>query len=217
MGRVKKLHRREYLRYIIGVDLGQAQDPTAVAAAEVAGDELHLRHLERLPLGTPYPAVIERIGVIAGTLQDCDLVVDATGVGRPVIDQMREQGLDPVAVTITGGRAILFDGQTWRVPKRALVRPLVAALEAGRLKVAKSLPEAEALVRELQAFKRQISDRCPSSLSHPAESMSGCSPLAFAHLNDAGPATSPATTESASVPVRTASMSGTRCGPDVRV
>ncbi len=58
---------------------------------------------------------------------------------------------------------------------------------------------------------------CPCSLSHPAGSMCGCSPLAFAHLNDAGPATSPATMEFASVPVRTASMSGTRFGPDVRV
>ncbi len=84
-------------------------------------------------------------------------MVDATGVGRAVLDQMREQGLEPVAVTITGGRAILFDGQTWKVPKRALVRPLVAALEAGRLKVAKSLKEGEALVRELRAFRRQVS------------------------------------------------------------
>ncbi len=43
------------------------------------------------------------------------------------------------------------------VPKRALVRPLVAALEAGRLKVARGLPAGEALVRELRAFRRQVS------------------------------------------------------------
>ncbi len=46
------------------------------------------------------------------------------------------------------------------VPKRSLVRPLVAALEGGRLKVAKGLAEAEALVRELQAFRRQITATC---------------------------------------------------------
>ena len=38
------------------------------------------------------------------------LVVDATGVGRAVLGQMREQGLYPVAVTITGGSAIHFGG-----------------------------------------------------------------------------------------------------------
>ncbi len=74
-----------------------------------------------------------------------------------------------------------------------------------------------AMAMGLRSFDPSWERACPCSLSHPAESMSGCSPLAFAHLNDAGPATSPATTESASVPVRTASMSGTRCGPDVRV
>ena len=43
------------------------------------------------------------------------------------------------------------------MPKASLVRPLAAALEAGRLKVAKGLPLAEVLLRELSAFKRQIS------------------------------------------------------------
>ena len=42
-----------------------------------------------------------------------------------------------------------------------------------------------------------FADTCPCSLSHSAVSMSGCSPLAFAHFNGAGPSTSPATMESA--------------------
>ncbi len=47
----------------------------------------------------------------------------------------------------------------WRVPKKALLRPLVAAAEAGRLKVAKGLSEAETFQRELQAFQRRITAR----------------------------------------------------------
>src|SRR5215207_5139360 len=49
-----------------------------------------LRHLERLPLGTPYPAVVERVaqvmatGPLAGRAPM--LVVDHPGVGRPVSD-----------------------------------------------------------------------------------------------------------------------------------
>ncbi len=46
----------------------------------------------------------------------------------------------------------------WRVPKKALLRPLVAAMDVGRLKVAKGLPETEAFQREFLAFQRQITE-----------------------------------------------------------
>ena len=97
--------------------------------------DIHIRHLERVRLGTPYPKVIERITALVEKLPDASLVVDATGVGRAVLDYMTD--LEPVAVTITGGQYMSFDGDMWRVPKKALLRPLVAATEAGRLKVAK--------------------------------------------------------------------------------
>jgi len=93
--------------YFVGVDLGQARDFTAVAAlerAEVVGEwdpvtyayrkyaELRLRYLERMPLGTTYPRVAERVAKITLTAEmagRCSLVVDATGVGRPVVDLLR--------------------------------------------------------------------------------------------------------------------------------
>ncbi len=145
--------------FLLGLDLGKVQDPTAIVVAEVHKPDIHIRHLERVRLGTPYPKVIERITALVAKLPDASLVVDATGVGRPVIDQMRETGLEPVPVTITGGRFMSFDGDLWRVPKKALLRPLVAATEAGRLRVAKGLREAEAFQRELQAFQWRITAR----------------------------------------------------------
>ena len=39
-----------------------------------------------------------------------------------------------------------------RVPKRELLRPLVSALESGRLRIAKG-PHAEALLPEMRAFR----------------------------------------------------------------
>ena len=60
----------------MGVDLGQVHDPTAIAVlerAELTGAwdpvvfafrkevRLRLRYLERVALGTPYPAVVERV------------------------------------------------------------------------------------------------------------------------------------------------------------
>jgi hypothetical protein len=144
------------------VDLGQSQDPTAIAVAETGGDDLRVRHLERLPLGTPYPQVIERITALVEKLPGASLVVDATGVGRAVLDHMAD--LKPVAVTITGGRLTSYDGAMCRVPKMALLRPLVAAVETGRLKVAKGLRESEAFQRELAAFQRRITQHGNTAL-----------------------------------------------------
>ena len=45
-------------------------------------------------------------------------------------------GLDPVAVVITGGGRVKRADGGRRVPKRVLVRALVVAFEAGRLRIA---------------------------------------------------------------------------------
>jgi hypothetical protein len=109
-------------RYFVGVDLGQMVDHTALAVlerAELKGDwdaahwawrkkaVLRLRHLERVPLGTPYPEVMERVEELVRSPQlegRCELVVDATGVGAPVMEMLRYRGIECSihAVTITG-------------------------------------------------------------------------------------------------------------------
>ncbi|HEY6072804.1 MAG TPA: hypothetical protein VIV15_05250, partial [Anaerolineales bacterium] len=87
--------------YFVGADLGQSRDYSAIAVLERAERtgpwdpvvcawnkkiELNLRHLERLPLGTPYPDVVERVTAITRSEKlagRCHLAVDGTGVGRP--------------------------------------------------------------------------------------------------------------------------------------
>ena len=142
-------------RLVVGADIGQVHDPTALAVIETA-DKIQVRHLERLPLGTPYPIVVNKIAALVGSLPGADLVVDATGVGRPVVDQLRAAGLDPIAVTITAGKEATFKDGFWRVPKLELVRALAAAFEDDRLKISSGLRYAVALVGELQAFQRQV-------------------------------------------------------------
>ena len=126
---------------------------------EAVNGEDHLRHLERLPLGTPYPDVGKRIERMAAALPGAALVVDATGVGRAVLDHLRVGALEPVAVSITAGRETAFEDGTWRVPKRELLRPLITTVENGRLKVAKGIPDAAAFLRELEAFTITAGER----------------------------------------------------------
>jgi hypothetical protein len=150
-------------RYVVGVDLGQSHDPTAVCVVRRLDDGprpvFQVGHLERLPLHTPYPVIVSHVmrqlvrKPLAGK---SELVIDFTGVGRPVFDLFVGRGITPVGVTITGGDAVTNDGPVWRVPKLILVSRVQALLHSGQLKIHKVLPDAAALVAELQEFRAEV-------------------------------------------------------------
>ena len=87
----------------------------------------------------------------------CELIVDQTGAGRPVVDLFRDAKLDPVGVTITGGNHAGSGGRDeYRVPKKDLVSTVQALLQTGRLKFAEGLAMADVLTEELQNFRAKI-------------------------------------------------------------
>ena len=168
--------------FVIGLDLGQKQDYTAVAVVEKeerseAGDKpmLYLRHLERYPLGTPYGtqmdsvvALVERIKekIKDRAKQDWfanqsrprqpELIVDATGVGVGVVEMLKDRGLRYRPVSITGGISETGGGGTYHVPKRNLVSRAVAPFEGKRLKIARSMRLVPELVKEMENFKVKV-------------------------------------------------------------
>jgi hypothetical protein len=144
--------------YYIGVDLGRKRDYTAVAVLEQAevvfGERDRVRYerqrewrhsvrlLERMELGTPYTEVAERLSGIARSepmRQRCTMVLDATGVGMPVVELIKQKrpGCGVDAVVITGGERSWQQDGVWRTPKKELIMGLVVMLETGRLKVAR--------------------------------------------------------------------------------
>jgi len=60
----------------------------------------------RVPFGTPYPLVVERVAAIVSLFRQCSLIVDAAGIGEPVVDSLRRTrlGCTITSVTITGGQ-----------------------------------------------------------------------------------------------------------------
>ena len=145
-------------RFHVGLDLGQATDYTAIAVVEEAGDDLHVRHLERFR-HTLYPDVADRVGALMDGPQlegKTSLVIDATGVGPAVTDIFTKRGRAFKAVKIHGGDAESREGSIYRVPKRNLVSALQAALQTGALKIASSLELAEVLRQELLNFRIKI-------------------------------------------------------------
>ena len=111
-------------------------------------------HLERVPLGTPYPGVVAHVGRLLGKLPaGTELVIDITGVGKPVFEMFTYSGISPTGVLITAGTSETWHDWIWSVPKLTLVSRLQALLHQARLKILRELAEAETLVRELQDFR----------------------------------------------------------------
>ena len=165
--------------YFAGLDLGQRQDPTALAVVEwteYAGawdaaafehrkeTSLSLRYLERIPLGTPYPEVVYRVGCMMRSRQlaggeSRHLVVDGTGVGPAVVDLLRQEDLQSKlwAVTITGGDTERYADGYYRVPKRDLIVGLQVLMQQGGLQIAAGMNEGATLVKEMAEMRVKIS------------------------------------------------------------
>ncbi len=81
-----------------------------------------------------------------------------SGVQSPPVEVSQPKvGVVLEPIQITGGDAVTYEGGVTRVPKRDLVSAAQVALQTGRLKIASDLPEAQALVRELENFQMKIS------------------------------------------------------------
>jgi hypothetical protein len=157
---------------VVGVDIGQKRDPSAICVAETdkrqAGGrtEYHylVRHLDRLPLGTPFPSVARRVGqVLAGVEQRTGshphrLYVDATGLGAPIVDLLREQSPTTRIVAVYfnhGDRRVETSHKEVSLGKAYLVSRLQALLQARRIHLPRT-SEAEALGGELLDYEIRV-------------------------------------------------------------
>ena len=170
-------------QYIIGLDLGQVSDFTALAVLQISpliGQGHYVRdqddrilniyncvHLLRYPLGTSYPAIVTDVAGLTRAPElkpargdSLPLAIDRTGVGGPVLDLFRreETPAEVVGVTITPG-----SGSRWEdrqksafVSKIELVGTVQALLQTSRLKIVSTLKHAELLKAELLNFQVKI-------------------------------------------------------------
>ena len=153
--------------FFIGVDLGQRQSNTAFVIVErldeapqftgvLRGEGFTRRYLvrqaERIPLGTPYQVIVNRLKAIVARLNPqgvCVLVVDSTGIGIPIVELMREEsvGCRIIPIMITSAEATA-PSQT-SVPRPALLTKMQVMAQRGELQIAAQCKDAEALRNEL--------------------------------------------------------------------
>jgi hypothetical protein len=177
-------------RFLLAADLGQSPYPSALAILEEkllvlekgninrlneqlaaraqikVASKLECRWLERIPLGTPYPKVLDRCQAWLKTpelVEESVFLLDYTGVGHPVYDFAQERGMAPIGINIHGGRELVETPAGYNVPKRDLVSILLAMFQSGRLEISDKLPFAQILRDELINFRMKISPQGKTS------------------------------------------------------
>lgn len=137
-------YKQDYMdtRYIVSVDLGTLQDHTAISILRSNLNRLEIVHLERLPLGISYVDIIKRIKSLMNHPKlrgKSTLIIDSTGIGRPVLDMIRDSNLPCKGITITGGgkaRQEYRKGKAldnFYAPKQDLVSALQVLMENKKL------------------------------------------------------------------------------------
>jgi len=79
--------------YYAGCDLGKLQDYSVLAVVRRGGGRLRLVFLKEFPLGTPYPSVVGAILRADERFRLRRLLLDESGVGEAVLDEVRGAGV----------------------------------------------------------------------------------------------------------------------------
>jgi hypothetical protein len=163
-------------RYFVSLELGQGNDPTALAVLSRpyvgVGTPPNLRrpsctlgHLEGFPIGTPYADIFKYVRKLLQNqlMHRSILAVDKTAVGSGVVQMLhealehRQVNCQLWRVVITAGQAVGHqDGVGYCVPKQELVGAIQVLLQNRRLRIPRGLAHADLLVSELQNFKLKV-------------------------------------------------------------
>jgi hypothetical protein len=155
--------------YFLGLDLGQRMDRSAVALVrptEITDGvdwarfearrfpRYDVEYLARLRAGASYASVVETVRELTRRPElngRCTVVVDATGVGMPVVEMLRATDLKATVlpVMITGGATAHRSQGVWFVPRRDLMVNLRGVLERKELRIAAGSREGGHLIEEL--------------------------------------------------------------------
>jgi phage FluMu gp28-like protein len=81
-------------KYYAGIDFGKLQDHSAIAIVKIEDNTIKLFYMHEFPLETPYTQVIGHLTKANTKLHLQKILVDQTGVGEPILEEIRNQGIN---------------------------------------------------------------------------------------------------------------------------
>jgi len=140
--------------YFGGCDFGKLEDYSVIVVLKREGDLLKLAYLYEFPLNTPYMNVIGHLARANQKFKFQKLLVDQTGVGEIVLEELKEQGVQNV-------EGITFTAQA----KEAILTALKLVMEQHRLK----MPYNRRLSQQLNEQQYAYNKAGYLTFSHPEE------------------------------------------------
>lgn len=140
---------KEGHHYVVGVDLGKFHDFTVISVVDISNN--HLVYFERFNK-IDWKFQRERIKNVAKRYNMARIVIDSTGKGDPVVDELMSEGFLVEAYNISSNKA-----------KRNLVEKLSIFLDRGQI----SYPPIEVLIDELESYTYQMTDSGNVKYSSP--------------------------------------------------
>ncbi len=138
--------------YYGGLDFGKLQDFSVLTVLKREAETLKLVYMYQFPLETPYTQVIRHLMRANQKFQFRAVLVDQTGVGEPVLEEIRNQGLRNV------------DGLTFTVQsKEELLTGLKMAMEQNRL----AIPYDRLLCQQINEQQYEYSKSGHLQFNHP--------------------------------------------------
>ena len=124
--------------YSIGIDLAKYQDFTVVCVLDSKKQVIEIQRFNEMS----YNLQKEKIKLICNKYKDSRITADQTGLGEPILDDLRNSGLHIDGVKFTNES------------KQALIEKLILAFEKQEI----TIPDYEPLIRELEAFSYKLTD-----------------------------------------------------------
>jgi len=159
----------DYPRFCLSLDVGSERDHSVLTLLDrktqysrgPSGEEINLPtydlpFLERFKLRTPYEQIFNRTQEVMHnpllSTKGCQLLIDATGVGNPIVQMFRKLG--PIPIVISAGAVVnALSSGGYSVPKRDIVTSLQAVMQSRRIRIASGLEDIEQLKKEILGFK----------------------------------------------------------------
>ena len=138
--------------YYCGCDLGKLQDYSVITILKREGDLLKLIYLKEFQIGTSYTNVIGHLNRANKKFRFRKVLVDQTGVGEPVLEELKEQGMQNV-------EGLVFTVRT----KEELLSCLKIAMEQKRLR----MPYLRRLAEQINEQQYEYTKSGHLKFSHP--------------------------------------------------
>jgi hypothetical protein len=153
------------MSFVVGLSLGQQRDQTAIAVIEETdGNRFEVGHFERWRAES-IPELVASLEAFLPALPRKDklssvsLAIDATEIGRPVVEMIRhaKTRANVYSIAVTGGDSDSREGwQIW-LPERNLLSNLTLLLQTGKLTIVRDLPLASSLKKDFEGLRAKAS------------------------------------------------------------